>query len=101
MFGGKALEWMAGTLIWMPGAPGVRQAIVPSLPLALLLYPKPFSHSAHLPSAPKLPCIQLDSAYFNPPQPDNCPTGHLFYLHPFLPPAMPVCTFLIAAPLPG
>ena len=30
MFGGKALGWMAGTLIWMPGAPGVRWANVPS-----------------------------------------------------------------------
>ena len=24
MFGGKALGWMAGALIWMPGAPGKR-----------------------------------------------------------------------------
>ena len=24
MFGGKAWGWMAGTLIWMPGAPGKR-----------------------------------------------------------------------------
>ena len=30
MFGGKALGQMAGTLIWMPGAPGVRRANVPS-----------------------------------------------------------------------
>ena len=26
MFGGKALGWMAGTLIWMQGAPQVRPA---------------------------------------------------------------------------
>ena len=30
MFGGKALGWMAGTLIWMPGALGARRANVPS-----------------------------------------------------------------------
>ena len=29
MFGGKALGWMAGTLIWMPGAPG-RAGCAPS-----------------------------------------------------------------------
>ena len=29
MFGGQALGWMAGTLIWMPGAPGKRRAMYP------------------------------------------------------------------------
>ena len=24
MFGGKALGWMSGTLIWVPGTPGKR-----------------------------------------------------------------------------
>ena len=30
MFSGKAWGWAARTLIWMPGAPGVRRANVPS-----------------------------------------------------------------------
>ena len=30
LLGVKALGWMAGTLIWMPGAPGARRANVPS-----------------------------------------------------------------------
>ena len=29
MFRGKALGWMAGTLIWMPGAPRAPRATVP------------------------------------------------------------------------
>ena len=30
MFGGKALGWMPGTLIWVPGVPGARHANVSS-----------------------------------------------------------------------
>ena len=34
MFGGKAFGWMAGTLIWMPGAPGKRTLIAQEHPTA-------------------------------------------------------------------
>ena len=34
MFGGKALGWMAGASIWMPGVPGKRTLLHPSTPCA-------------------------------------------------------------------
>ena len=54
MFGGKALGWMAGTLVWMPGAPGKR-SLLPPPPLFYYIPdppPRPPQISARSPQQP-------------------------------------------------